>query len=291
MSSNLRHAVIALGLLGTALLAQYCHRSGRDPGLRSAAPRQAPVTRTGALLTPRAALRPVALRETCTTQGEIRERDSAEARVESPGLRLYVPGSSGVEAALRFRYLGPTEGTALLGSGERREQLGLRLLGQDTCNALYVMWRLEPVPRLVVSLKRNPGQTRHAECKNQGYTTLRAERTRWLDAIERGSVHELRARLRGSRLEVSIDGVVAWEGAIDTRELPASGTAGLRSDNVRFDLLSLSAEMRPERRPGGASEIASEVIGGSAERGSAAGGRSARCSGPWVEESDVPATP
>jgi len=259
---------MALGLLGTALLVQYCHRSGREPSLLAFAQRPAAArSATGVVAPPRATLRAVGLGETCTTLGAVQEREGGEARVETPELRLYVPGSSGVEAALRFRYLGTTEQSARLGSGERREQVGLRLFGQDTCNALYVMWRFQPTPRLVVSLKRNPGLTRHPECQNRGYENLRAERTRRLAPIDVGSVHELRARLRGSRLELAIDGVVAWEGALDTRALPASGTAGVRSDNVRFDLLSLSAEMRSEAAD------------------------AARCEGAWVEDSEEPAPP
>ena len=33
-----------------------------------------------------------------------------------------------------------------------------KLRAEDACNLVYVMWRIEPQSRLVVSVKRNPGQ-------------------------------------------------------------------------------------------------------------------------------------
>ena len=61
------------------------------------------------------------------------------------------------DAEARFKYLGPTSQEARLGSGESRRQFGLRLRAQDPCNLVYAMWRIEPEPMLVVSVKRNPG--------------------------------------------------------------------------------------------------------------------------------------
>ena len=41
--------------------------------------------------------------------------------------------------------------------GELRRQFGLKLRAQDACNLVYVMWRIEPASKLVVSIKCRTG--------------------------------------------------------------------------------------------------------------------------------------
>jgi hypothetical protein len=47
------------------------------------------------------------------------------------------------------------------------------LRAEDACNLVYLMWRIEPESRLVVSVKRNPGQHASAECGNRGYQNVK----------------------------------------------------------------------------------------------------------------------
>src|SRR3954465_1461111 len=108
-----------------------------------------------------------------------------------------------VAATLEFSYFGPTTHSEPLASGELRRQIGLKLRAQDTCNVVYVMWHIEPAPGIVVSVKSNPGQSRHAECSDRGYTFLRPARSTAAPRIEPGEPHVLGAEVRGSSLIVT----------------------------------------------------------------------------------------
>jgi hypothetical protein len=156
-------------------------------------------------------------------------------RVEAAKFRAVAAGAQGTAAELRFTYLGRTRKVAPLRSGEMRQQLGLKLLAADGCNVLYAMWRLEPRPGLVVSMKRNPGQHRSRECGNHGYRNLRPLRAVPVPPLGPGGTHVMAAALRNDRLEVRIDGSVAWEGLLPPEALELRGPPGLRSDNARFE--------------------------------------------------------
>lgn len=198
-------------------------------------------------------LREVAPEQLCSTLGaplRVAERGWA---VEAPKLRATIAGSTGRAAEVEIRFLGPSATAEPLRSGLERRQLGLELASRDTCNLLYVMWRLEPTAALVVSVKQNPGQSRHVECKNGGYRNLRPSATAPLPRLVPGSTHRLRAELTDTRLEVSIDGQRVWRGALDEPARTLSGRSGLRSDNVRFEVLSLRADLA---EPAAACELA-----------------------------------
>ncbi len=156
-------------------------------------------------------------------------------RVETAKLRA-VADRGRDEAELRFRYLGRTAELARLRSGEARAQLGLKLRAADGCNLLYVMWRLEPVPGLVVSLKRNPGQRSHAACGNRGYVNLRPSSKAALPPLAPGGSHVLHAAIVGRELVVKVDGAPVWRGPLPDEALGRGGPIGLRSDNVRLEL-------------------------------------------------------
>ena len=91
-------------------------------------------------------------------------------------MRGYALGAGGDAAALTFTYQGEAENTRELASGELRRQLGLKLRAQDGCNVVYVMWRLDPTPKLEVSVKFNPGKRTHEECGADGYTKVKPAR-------------------------------------------------------------------------------------------------------------------
>jgi hypothetical protein len=219
--------VAGLALVGGAALTL------RSPGLLEAhEPTKAP-----------ARARPVPRERVCSTLGQARPLPGGAWRVDDAKLRATIAGSNGTGISLTFRLLGATAEQAPLGSGELRQQLGLELSARDQCNLLYVMWRLQPRAELVVQVKRNPGDSTHAECENGGYQRLRPTRTAALPALLPGRLYTLAARIERGRLEVTIDGVSVWHGPLDRAALELSGNAGLRSDNLRFDVQALSAEL------------------------------------------------
>lgn len=179
--------------------------------------------------------------ELCTTLGQLRT-EGKPWRVQSPKFRATVKGSGGRHASLGFRFLGETEQRSRLKSGAEHAQLGLKLLARDTCNVLYVMWRHSPRPELVVSLKRNPAQREHSGCENRGYVRLRPESSWPVPRLEPGQVHQLRADVVARTLRVHVDEHLVWEGKLSDSALELRGNAGVRSDNVRFELLELKTE-------------------------------------------------
>jgi hypothetical protein len=195
-----------------------------------------------------ASLVPVPIEALCVTSGRVRSSASAPPAVETPQLRAVIAGSGGKNIALSFRFAGQSAEAVALASGEMRSQLGLKLLAQDTCNLLYVMWRSTPKSELVVSFKSNPGMSRHAQCGAKGYTRLRPDHSSPVPPLEPGSVHRLEASLLGARLEVRVDRVLVWEGTLAGAVLDLQGPVGLRSDNVRFDVLELTADLDSARR-------------------------------------------
>jgi hypothetical protein len=216
----------AVGVLVAAAALGACRDSAANAGAERA------VT---AVAAPRAALEPTAAAALCTTRGDVRPGPSGLA-VTEPTMRAHAPGADGDVAELRFVYRGPTEAVAPLGSGEVRRQLGLRLRAPDSCNAVYVMWRIDPRPALVVSVKRNRGQRLHRECGTRGYRTVRPRYAVAPPQLEVGAAHALHAAIDGSALEVRIDGEVVWRGELgaDVRDL--SGPPGIRTDNAAAEL-------------------------------------------------------
>jgi hypothetical protein len=189
------------------------------------------------------ALSAVSAEQLHATLGTPRASPGAVFSIADPKLRATIPGSGGRAIELEFRYLGATAERAALRSGEERAQLGLELAARDTCNLVYVMWRLEPASELVVSVKQNEGASRHAECENRGYRRLRPDVAAPLPQLVPAGVHRLRGELASGRLCVFVDGARVWEGPLDPGARALSGQVGLRSDNVRFDALSLSADL------------------------------------------------
>jgi hypothetical protein len=173
--------------------------------------------------------------EFCITEGRINRAEGPWMNVDSTKMRAVLGFTGKPEAELRFRYLGETEDRSRLLSGGERTQLGLKLKAQDDCNVLYVMWRISPVSSLVVQVKSNPGQHRHAECGNSGYINIRGKFSGQVPKIVEGSEHSLHAVLNGTTLSVDVDGAPTWEGNVGEDVLRFDGPVGLRSDNARFD--------------------------------------------------------
>jgi hypothetical protein len=171
------------------------------------------------------------------TKGSVAAFEGGKARIIEPKLRAVAPGSDGNAAELRFVYQGPTREATALASGEVRRQLGIKLRAENGCNLLYIMWRLEPKSQIVVSVKRNPGQRLHRECGARGYRNLKPKvAAAPPPAPAPGSSHALHAALHGTLLRVWLDHALVWEGDVGAEALASSGPAGLRSDNVRWDV-------------------------------------------------------
>lgn len=189
---------------------------------------------------PSLALSPIPADRLCVTKGTA----AIGARITEPTVRGVALGSSGDAASLSFVFRGDTATSRELASGESRRQLGLKLRAQDGCNLLYVMWRLDPKPSLSVSLKHNPGKRTHRECGASGYTRLKPSLAPSalapVPALVPGASHTLRAELSSGELLAWIDDALVWRGPLPPAALSLSGPAGLRSDNVSFDLVAFS---------------------------------------------------
>lgn len=179
-------------------------------------------------------LTPVAQGAMCVTLGETRPLGDGRFAVADAKVRGYGIRTDGRAAELRFVYRGPSKEVSRLGSGKVFHQLGLKLEAQDGCNVLYVMWRLEPATGVEVLVKRNPGQSVHAECGNRGYRKVKPSVVHPVPALQPGSAHRLAAELTGSRLVATVDGEPVVEA--DVGELGFSGPAGFRTDNVEAEL-------------------------------------------------------
>jgi hypothetical protein len=225
---------------------------------------------------PSLALSPIPADRLCVTKGTA----ALGARVTEPTVRAVALGSSGDAASLSFVYRGETATSRELASGESRRQLGLKLRAQDGCNLLYVMWRFDPKPSLSVSLKHNPGKRTHRECGASGYTRLKPSRTpsATLDPVPDlipGTSHTLRAELSSGELLAWIDDALVWRGPLPPAALSLSGPAGLRSDNVSFDLVAFSATALSASSPGAS---APATVAPAAPTASSSPAASAKCS-------------
>jgi hypothetical protein len=150
-------------------------------------------------------------------------------------MRAYVKQASAASAQIHFTYLGPTASRSALGSGASRVQLGLKLHAQDACNLIYVMWRIEPESKLVVSVKSNPGEHASSQCGNHGYQNIKPHMSAGPARLAVGQAHTLTAVLNGDDLRAFIDGGLMWQGIVGPEAVALKGPAGVRSDNARLE--------------------------------------------------------
>jgi hypothetical protein len=178
------------------------------------------------------AIRPSRL---CVTSGRVDALDDRTLKVDTGGMRGFVPGGPGRVAEIAFRYPGPSTTVAPLANGEVRRQLGLKLRAKNTCNVVYVMWHVEPTSGIFVSVKHNPAASVHDECGAGGYMSVEPSGGVQPPPIRAGEHHTMRAELDGERLRVVADGALAWEGVLPSEASTFDGPAGVRSDNGHFD--------------------------------------------------------
>jgi hypothetical protein len=189
-----------------------------------------------AVLAQAGALQRMPLDALCVTDGSATALPGDRIDIATPASRAIMRVPTAPRAELRFHYYGESEGSKPLASGEMRQQVGLKVLAQDQCNLLYVMWRIQPASRVVVSVKRNPGMNTHAACDAHGYTNLRPATQATTPAVNPGDSHSLRAEVRGDALTVYADERVAWAGSVGREVAGLSGPVGFRTDNAHVDL-------------------------------------------------------
>jgi hypothetical protein len=214
-------------------------------GAQPDAPASGLASGAGGTTPPARELVPVEARELSVTSGEIIAEEPSRFSIRSPTFRAELGSAPRSAAEVSFVYRGPTEELARLASGEPRRQIGLKLRAHDTCNVVYAMWHIEPSPGIVVSVKSNPGQSRHAECGDRGYSFLQPTIEKEPPRIEPGQSHVLRASIRGRTLRVTTDGAISWEGELPASAFEFDGPVGVRSDNGEFSVALRAEELVP----------------------------------------------
>ncbi len=181
---------------------------------------------------------PVTRDRLCVTAGKLKNGPGHSLEVDTVTMRAYAHAWTSQRVESKFVYLGPTKEVKEFGSGAIRLQFGLSLENGDPCNLIYAMWRIEPESDVVVSVKRNPGQTTSSECTNHGYRNIKPRRHAAVPKLHDGDAHTLSAELSGDELRVLVDDAEVWEGSVYPEAKGLSGAVGVRSDNVRlnFDL-------------------------------------------------------
>jgi hypothetical protein len=212
-----------------------------------------------------APLMPVTRADLCVTEGAVEAQPGPRLSVDAAKMRAYVNLRTPPSVDARFTYLGPTSEEARLGSGELRRQFGLKLRAQDACNLVYVMWRIEPESKLVVSIKSNPGQHSSSECGNRGYRNIKPRRAAPIAELKAGQTHTLAAAMSGEEMKVFVDGAPVWEGSLGAEITRLEGPVGIRSDNAR-----LLIELRAGEPVGTAGGTPASTAAGTAGRTAAA---------------------
>lgn len=163
------------------------------------------------------------------------------AKVDRSAMRAVAKGTDGDAAQMVFTYEGEVADKKALASGEARRQIGLKLRAENGCNLIYVMWRLDPKPMIVAQTKRNPGAKDHKACGANGYKWVKASEQKPPPALAVGTKYTLRAEIVNEELAVFIDDQPYWRGKLPDTVRDLQGPAGIRSDNLAFDLHAFSA--------------------------------------------------
>lgn len=171
----------------------------------------------------------------CPTAGTVTPLGAQGLRVIASGMRGVVAHDASRSVELAFILRGMSKDAVPLANGEMREQIGVKLRAQDTCNVIYVMWHVAPLPGVAVSVKSNPGLATHVECLDRGYINLTSTVVTPAPAVAVNEPHTLRADLNGDLLRVHADGIEVWSATLPKEAFAFDGAAGVRSDNGEFD--------------------------------------------------------
>jgi hypothetical protein len=174
------------------------------------------------------------------TLGSVSQTRSGYLTVVGPKERAQRKTGMHQDAVLQFRYRGPSKKTSKLASGGFVRQIGLKLRTKNTCNLLYIMWRIEPAEEIVVAVKSNPGKSSHRDCGAKGYTEIARVPLNELGITAKThTVHRLRGRFNESNgaftCTVYVDDKTVWSGPLESKIIrPINGPVGFRSDNGSF---------------------------------------------------------
>lgn len=161
--------------------------------------------------------------------------------IDKPAMRAVAKGTDGEAASMTFTFNGETQAQKKLASGDLRRQLGLKLRAENGCNLIYVMWRLDPKPMLYAQVKRNPGAKDHKACGTNGYKKIKASEDRTPPPLTVGTKYTLRAEIEDDVLAVYVDDTLYWRGNLPEEAHDLRGPAGIRSDNLAFELHAFDA--------------------------------------------------
>lgn len=170
--------------------------------------------------------------DVCVTNGELRAEPDGRFLVETSSSRAVVRTGDDDYVGMVVEYLGPSREVTTLASGEVRQQIGIKLQAQDSCNVVYVMWPIG-ADRLVVSTKVNQGMSAHAQCGVKGYEVPKPLLDRAVAPLVAGQPRRLEATIEARVLTVRVDGAIVWRGDAGRRTAGLFGYPGMRSDNVR----------------------------------------------------------
>ena len=172
--------------------------------------------------------------------GRISQTKSGYLTVVGPKERAVRTSGEHSNAVLQFRYRGPSETISLLDSGSFVRQIGLKMRAMNTCNLLYVMWRIKPTEEIYIAIKRNPGKSKYKECLSRGYLQLGRVPLKPLGiTAATQKAHRLGASVTETdgryTCAVTIDGRRVWSDKIDAKHISdIKGPVGIRSDNGSF---------------------------------------------------------
>ena len=107
-----------------------------------------------------------------TGKREVQQTASGFLSANAAKTRAQLTAGHQRHVLLQFRYRGQTPNPEPNQSGEIVEKIGVKLRTLNTCNLLYVMWRITSPEGIVVKLKRNPEQSHHEECRANGYISI-----------------------------------------------------------------------------------------------------------------------
>lgn len=195
---------------------------------------------------PLTSVRRVRAGELCFRSGALRVAEARGWLSLEPKLRVTAMNSAGQQAAIVFRYLGATPSR----QPGAQQEIGLELLSSDACNLVSTTWRVDERSLVLAAVKTNRDFTRLEQCRDRGSRSLRAF---WQTPVERpivGTAHELSATIRQGLLEVRIDEQPVLRAVIAGQDPPTSGSSGLRSDNVNFELVRFEADVLEATRRG-----------------------------------------
>ena len=107
-----------------------------------------------------------------TGKREVQQTASGFLSLNTAKTRAQLKAGLQRHVLLQFRYRGQTPDPEPNRSGKIVEQIGVKLRTLNTCNVLYVMWRITQPEGIAVKLKRNPGLSQHKDCGANGYIPI-----------------------------------------------------------------------------------------------------------------------